>query len=107
MGSNRSTPAQSSEKMPSDTGLVSTETWTHRHLARKKQFFSRTITGETGSIFRPGSKSLTSHGGVIFSFGLTRRSVIYVSEHYVLLASLHFRFPLPASSCFNSVVFNK
>ncbi len=63
--------------MPSDTGSVRTETWTHSHLARKKLFLCRTITRETSSIFRPGSKSRTSHCvPVSFSFFVSRISVL-------------------------------
>lgn len=51
---------------------MSTETWTHSHLAWKKPFLSRTITRHTGSIFRQESKSLTSQCPlVIFSFWFT------------------------------------
>lgn len=41
-------------------GSASTEQWMHSLLARKKLFFSRTITAETGYIFRSASKSVTS-----------------------------------------------
>ena len=68
VGRNGSAPAHSGTLLPSDTGSVSTETWTRSHLAYKKLFFSRTITQETRSIFSPESAS--SHHNVPLSFSL-------------------------------------
>lgn len=74
---------------------VSTEPWTHSHLAWKKLFFSGTITPETCRIFRSASKSLTSHG-IPLSFSLfmshTRDLAISVLSSFSTLIFISYIF---------------
>lgn len=73
-------------------GSVSIAAWTHRHLARKILFFSRTITPETYCIFRSASKSLTSHGiPLSFSVFISHTEICYFCSKL-------------SSYCFNSLI---